>query len=109
MGAEQLHDVGGGSDDTALAARGVQETEDTPQVGPLIHAADGIRSMAVIVSGVDAEHHQVDHAHVQHLVHQPGRMGGQADVPDGSRLLELLNVLQYPAFQHRIQIRLGPI
>lgn len=45
MGEDQLYDVGGGSDDAALAARGVQETEDTPQVGPLIHAADGIRSM----------------------------------------------------------------
>ena len=50
--------------------------------------------MAVVVHGVDGEHHHVENAHVQHAVREPRRVSGQADVPHNALRLELQQIAQ---------------
>ena len=69
---------------------------------PLRGAAVGILAVLIVVAGVDAEHHHVRQAGVQHLPGQGRRMGGEADVADDAlgfqRLQKLKNaVVHIPA------------
>ena len=48
----------------------------------LVHLADGVLALLVIVAGVDAEHHHVQDAQIQRLLHHGRRVRGKPHVAD---------------------------
>ena len=72
----------------------------------LIHTANGIFSVAVVVGRVDAEHKHIQKACIQHFHHHRGRMGRKSYMADNTFLFQLLQIRNCSAGEGLFQIRL---
>ena len=100
LGVEQLAAAEGLHHGDAHALRLAPAVEGHP----LLRAADGVVPVVVVIAGVDAEHQKIQDPHVQDPVHHLGRVRAHADVPNGPLPLELLDIVQNAAVQHRLEI-----
>ena len=75
------------------------------EIHTLIGGTDGKIAMAVIIGRIDAEHHHIQKARIQHLIDDGRRVGGKTNVTNNALFFQLLDMLQRAAFQIFFEIR----